>query len=300
MKKKFRNLLIATVALLGFTAAFHVQASLNDDPDAVSVQPVSKKELASIKKNYGHIWYHIKFYRTLKPVNVTIKFSDRQNTKLVHPKVLRIPQNTIVSGNKFNDSDKGLVRYSFNLDFDSLSYHLLKPKVSKQFAEPNFAISVTAKSKQSLNRRFKRITTPKYLPTYSWGILNKYPHTPKIDPFTPTTDQLKITPDGNVEFYPIIPGQTKNNQLFSLIPQSFAKINKTIVKGNTRYLYYSHHITGVHDQRVAKSGHYQYRLTMTNLHRPFSLFDGDQGAIILSKYKIGNTVYYTRSGSYSA
>ena len=298
--KKLRNLLIFAAVLLGLAASVHVQASLNDDPDAVTVQPVSKKQLASIKKHYGSIWYHIKFYRTLKPVNVTIKFGDRQNTKLAHPKVLQIPKNTIVSGNKFNNSEKGLVRYSFNLDFNSLSYHLLKPKITKQFAEPNFAISVTAKSKQTLNRRFKRITPPKYLPTYSRGILNKYPYTPKIDPFTPTTDQLKITPDGNVEFYPIISGQTKNNQLFSLIPQSFAKINKTIVKGNTRYLYYSHHISGVHDQRVAKSGRYQYRLTVTNLHQPFSLFDGDQGAVMMSQYKIGSTTYYTRSGSYGA
>ncbi|GAY73458.1 hypothetical protein [Lentilactobacillus kosonis] len=136
------------------------------------------------------------------------------------------------------------------------------------------------------------------MPSYSQGDLSKYPgdHI-KFSPFTEAYQQIKVTSNGYVE-YRNITDSMETGQITNPKPISSAKITGYLIKNDTRYLYYSHHITGVPDTKVAKSGNKQYRLAITNLHQPFSMFDGDQGALLFSKYQIKNTAYFTRIGAF--
>ena len=301
---KFKQILFATALLTGLLAIPAAQASAADsstDPDATLPSYPTAKQWANIKKGYPDIWSKINYYKTSRPVSVTTKFSDMNDTKTVHQKVVRIPKGTTVIGKKFKMNwSKTNVKSYFQFEFDTLSYALLKPALSKNFAAPRQWTTVGAKKMASINKYFVKVHRPAYMPAYSSGDLNKFPGDKvKFSPWNASTDQVRITPDGYVEFTKINSGQD-SYRLFNLMPVSAAKIHKVRVKNNTRYLYYSHHIKGVGDRQVAKTGSTKYRLAVKNLHKPFTMFDGDQGDFIMSKYQLGNTVYYTQSGGYSA
>lgn len=298
MKLKVPVLLI-TILLGLIVLSGHVRAA-SSDPEAVFPNRVSKKELASIEKKYPNVWNHIKYYRATRPVHIRVKFKDKQNTDNYYKKQITIPRNTIVNG------DKSIVYYSrnkanaeFTFDASTFSYKMLKPVLTSQMVQPDAKLS--AKKMSSINKYFVRVKRPSFMPAYSTGALNKYlgDHV-KFSPFFPSTNRLKLTPDGYIEYARPNSNAQYTYQLFNLVPNAYVKIQKFRVKNSTRYLYYSHHLNGVSDRRVATSGRAQYRLTVKNLHRPFTMFDGDQGALLMSQYRIGKTTYYTRSGSFSA
>ena len=215
---------------------------------------------------------------------------------------IQISKNTILTGHKDHvEEAKGKFINSFGINYDTLSYRFLKPVISSSMNLLTYDAFVNAKKMSSLNKYFSRIKRPVYMPAYSSGSLYIYPTNKKeFSPFSPTTNRLKITADGYLEFTDNNSPEAETNKSFNLTPDSYIKINRTIIKNNSRYLYYAHHLEGVNDKQVAKSGKNMYRLIITNMHRPFSMFDGDQGAVLMSRYKVGGTVYYTNSGGYSA
>lgn len=295
----FKRLLLVTSLMVGVTFLSSPVLADSSNPEEVLPNRISKKQLAHIEKAYPDVWFNVKYYRTTRPVRITVKFTDKQDYNGFYKKQITIPRHTIVAGNKSlvnNSKNKSIAQFSF--DASTFSYQLLKKVVNSQMVQPNATIS--AKKMSSLNKYFVRVKRPSFMPAYSSGALNKYlgDHV-KFSPFFPSTNQLKLTPDGYIEYR--VPNKVQYTfQLFNLAPNAYTKIQKYRIKNNTRYLYYSHHLKGVSDHKVAKSGRAQYRLTVTNLHRPFTMFDGDQGAVVMSQYQVGKTTYYTRSGSYSA
>lgn len=215
--------------------------------------------------------------------------------------MVKIPKNTIVSGTKsVLEISKTKTRSIFQFGFDTLSYALMKPVLTNEMALSRQWTAVYAKKMASINKYFVKVNRPAYMPAYSTRPFYKYPgDNVKFSPWNASTDRVKITPDGYVEFTKINPNQDTYRS-FNLVPDASAKIHKAHVKGNTRYLYYSHHVKGVGDRQVAKSGPTKYRLAIKNLHRPFTMFDGDQGSFLMSQYQVGRTLYYTRSGGFSA
>ncbi|KRM43055.1 hypothetical protein [Lentilactobacillus parafarraginis] len=301
---KFKRFFFAGALLMGLLAIPAISASAansSSDPDATLPSYPSAKQWANIKKSYPDLWSKIGYYKTTRPVSVTVKFSDMKDTKTVHQKVVRIPKGTTVIGKKFKMNwSKTHVTSYFQFDFDTLSYALLKPALKANFAAPRQWTVVGAKKMASINKYFVKVSRPTYMPAYSSGDLNKFPgNKVKFSPWNASTDQVRITPDGYVEYTKVNSGQD-SYRLFNLVPVSAVKIHKVRVKNNTRYLYYSHHLKGLGDRQVAKTGSTKYRLAVKNLHQPFTMFDGDQGDFIMSKYQLGKTVYYTQSGSYSA
>ncbi|AEB74182.1 hypothetical protein [Lentilactobacillus buchneri] len=300
--KTIRHLFIITIAFFVFIAISTVMVRGDSlDEDTVPVN-LTKKSLAKIEKSYSDVWNNVKYYRVNKTVRLKVKFIDRDTEKTTKVASIRVPKNTILAGSKDHvEETREKFINTFGLNYDTFSYRFLKPVLSSSMNLFTYDAFVNAKKMSSINKYFSRVKRPAYMPAYSSGSLYIYPtNKKKFSPFSPTTNRLKITSDGYLEFTKNNSPDVETNKSFNLTPDSHVKINKTILKNNSRYLYYAHHLAGVTDKQVAKAGKNMYRLTITNLHRPFSMFDGDQGAVLMSRYKVGDTVYYTSSGGYSA
>ncbi|TLQ17962.1 hypothetical protein FEZ41_10695 [Lentilactobacillus parafarraginis] len=301
--KILKHLFVIAIAFLTImTISSAIVCASDAIDDDVTPNNLSKKELAKIEKSYDDVWNNIKYYRVTKAVKLKVTFYDKNIEGKGKSVRVKIPKGTILSGDKQHiDGPKGTVINSFEINSDTLSYRLLKPVISTGTNLLAYNATANAKKMSSINKYFSRIKRPAYMPAYSSGSLYIYPlNKKKFSPFGAITNRLKITPDGYLEFTKNNSPEVETNKEFNLTPDAHIKISKAVIKNNTRYLYYAHHLEGVSDKKVAKTGKNMYRLAITNLHRPFSMFDGDQGAVLMSRYKVGSTVYYTESGGYSA
>ncbi|GEP23531.1 hypothetical protein [Lentilactobacillus diolivorans] len=105
------------------------------------------------------------------------------------------------------------------------------------------------------------------------------------------------TVDGYLEYYQkLYPTGDSNFK-----PQSYAKITKIRQSGNVKYFYYRHHIKGLKDQAVRKSGKYRYRLKEVNLNKKVTLQypsvnDGLPSTYFV--YTLSNQKYYVPTGEF--
>ncbi|MFD1125995.1 hypothetical protein ACFQ22_11595 [Lentilactobacillus raoultii] len=287
-----RFFLIAILSIVFTVIPINIHAS--SDPDAVPPHQISKKQLTNLQKKYRCL-DNVSYYKAKRSAPVTFSFYDTNNPKIVHQRTVQIPKGTVIIGNKLALNSKTNTPNIFQFNINTLSYALKKSWVNDNTQHPD----LYTKDINSINNTFSKISRPAYMPVYSEGAFYKYlGDKVDISPWNASTDQVKLTSDGYVEFRKINPGQDTDH-LFNLVPVSSSKIYKTLVKRNTRYLYYSHHLKGVNDRKIANSGPTKYRLAVRNLHHPFTLFDGDQGEVIMSKYQVGNATYYTEDGAYS-
>lgn len=86
-----------------------------------------------------------------------------------------------------------------------------------------------------------------------------------------------------------------NRTNFDMRPQAYAKINKTVKKGATVYLYTNKKVDGTNQKQVKKSGDYKYRLAVRNLHTPYWMtnYGANDDGSAASLYMVGSKPYYT-------
>ena len=226
--------------------------------------------------------------------NINRYYRLNQNTKsgpFKGSKVI-LPKGTIVSGSIINDS-ASKTHNAFVNGQTGLSY-ALKKRVGMKKPWTQLVFWQTY-----MLSRYPRVKKPAFMPALGEGVF----YTGGVKSFTnmakrykSSSSALRLTSDGYVEFY-----QHRNQPLITTYyetfaynqkPISYAKINHTLVKGSKTYLYYSHNLKGVNDQKVRKSGAYKYRLTIHNLHTPYRYtihYDTAYG----SMYTIGGHHFYS-------
>lgn len=225
--------------------------------------------------------YTSTFYRSTKAVTVKVTANHTDGT--FASKTVRIPKNTVVSGQKYHITSKKQA-LSINHD-DELSYHVLKTAFTQH---PSYVPSVRDLTVSPA--AFKQVKRPVYLPTWSHGDLYLGGKS-AIGKLT-SKRQVQVTSDGYLEIHKYV----ATTGTATPKPLQSAKINRTQVKGATRYLYFSHKIKGLTLKHVAKRGQVQYRLTMKNLHQPqhrAGFSDDDMPGVYYSLYKLGSQTYFT-------
>ncbi|WP_407889626.1 hypothetical protein [Levilactobacillus sp. N40-8-2] len=225
--------------------------------------------------------YTSTFYRSTKAVTVKVTANHTDGTFAT--KTVKIPKNTVVSGQKVNVTSRKQVLW-INHD-DELSYHVLKSAFTQH---PSYVPSV--RDLVVSVKAFKKVSRPAYLPTWSHGDLYLGGKA-AISKLT-AKQKVQVTSDGYLEIHKYVAttGATTPKPLQS------AKINRTQVKGATRYLYFSKKIKGLTLKHVATRGQAQYRLTMKNLHQPqhrAGFSDDDMPGVYYSLYKLGSQTYFT-------
>lgn len=223
----------------------------------------------------------VTYYRAKRAVSVVerVELKDKTFTRTV-----RIPKSTVVAGElTYVDNQK---KMSLLIDrHENLSYHIVRSAYHKL---PGNLVNVQMLAAK--RQDFRRISRPAYMPTWSYGDLYLGSRVAAVRLIT--TQKVQVTTDGYLETHTYSPktGETTPKPLQS------AKINRTRVKGATRYLYFSKKIKGLALKHVAKHGRMQYRLALKNRHQPqhvAGFSDNDEPGVYYSLYQLGNKTYYT-------
>lgn len=230
------------------------------------------------------------YYRANRTVTAHVTYYKAKHSNAQYTKSIKLPRGTVMAGNIVPKRKlaHGQWGNELALGMGNLNYSLLKTGAKKGYVAGGIVVyAVTS---------LKKIKTPAYMPTYSVGdlYLGGAKATQQRD------DQVKkvfrVTTNGYVELIKRN-AKAEGDATFAGKPVSEAKIERTRVKGATRYLYLGSKMKGVKTTRVGKKGAYRYRLAFKNLHRPqnLSYYDDDRGEVNVfdSLYSVGGVTYYT-------
>ncbi|GAD16093.1 hypothetical protein ABC628_01220 [Lentilactobacillus otakiensis] len=276
MKKKVLiNLLVIASVSLGALGLTTLSAS------ASNVKRVSS---SYIKKNgIKH-----RFYRLTKNTKAFIYYYVNEpgavRDALTHRANIIMPKGTVIDSQFTGSKTSKKVLYGTGVDLSyTLKYKLLGK--NRLVGGPTFAINYSSNT--------VRIKRPGYMLPYGNNVLYSGGLTGFSQFGTYDSNAVKLTSDGYVEYYKYANRRAAENIISAYqkqtIPTSYAKINRSVVKGNVTYLYYGHKLKGVSDSKVRTKGHYQYRLAIANQHTPYRL-NNDASA---SVYTIGNQNFFT-------
>lgn len=206
-----------------------------------------------------------------------------------------LPKGTVISATK---RGKYLVKTGSTTTAD-VRYGLKQATLKKMKTVGQGTLVLKIKASQAT-----KIKRPVYALPYGGGQLlsgglKALSQVPKM-----TSNQIRITSDGYLEYYPNHPHTVtgyENYQwtyAFDQRPTKSVKITKATAKGSRVLLYTKAKPAGVTSSRVAKSGAQQYRVSLTNLHTPYTYTDNSLGddTGFASLYKIGKTAAYTVIG----
>lgn len=275
------------VGLLGLAAFATVGAGTTNAHAASTVQIAGQ----TARKHYLHI---ATYYRTTRATKVTINYEKTHSTKLKsYSKSMTLPKGTIVDGDahSFGTATTGSLYPEVHFNSNRLSYNLLNKGVKKGYQANEIGTSIATGS-------FKQISTPAYMPTWSYGDLYLGGASATKQP-DESSQNVQITDNGYVEVHKKNASAQFYNRYFNK-PVASAKIKKTTNKGSTRYLYLSKSLKGFKTTRVGHKGAYEYRLSMKNLHEPqvnpSNNEDADYSSFY-SLYSLGGKTYYTPLGT---
>lgn len=276
MNSKSRDIILAVLTLVAVIGV-------------VPTKAVAKGERQPPKKALITQYY----YETKKPIKAAITVSNPTANRAMD-RWMTIPKGTIVLGQPVVVKNKQIKQIT--IKSTSLSYAVKKTALLPGYYFEQWQ-DLTGNVAYS-HARFKKVAKPKYTLPNSDG--NLYlGNVPKTYPDTFLSDKLAITADGYVERYRYDPSNGPEG--FSNRPIGMAKITKSTVKGNVRYIYYRTHITGLNDQRVHRTGQYRYRLRLADQYiRTQRVWDGGKQAFVAdiyyAQYRVGNQAYYTEVG----
>ncbi|EHO45194.1 hypothetical protein [Lentilactobacillus kisonensis] len=260
---------------------------------SLSANVSAKKQMLPPKESLITEYY----YQTKKPIKTWISLSNPA-AKTNEDRQITIPKGTVVSGQPVEVKNKQIKKIV--IKSSSLSYQIKKAAIQPGYYLEHWQ-DLTGDIKYS-KARFKPVKKPQYVVPYSEGNLC-LGTVPKDYPDTFASNQLTVTSDGYIELYKY--DVNSGPEGFSNKPMGMAKINKTRVNKNVCYLYYSNQCTGLNDQRVRKSGKYQYRLKVADEDniKTQTIWDGGKQAFVArlyyAHYAIGNVTYYTEVGEIS-
>ncbi|GAX01326.1 hypothetical protein [Secundilactobacillus silagei] len=235
------------------------------------------------------------YYQTTKATKMSLEYAKIDSaTDKSYSKTITLPKGTIIAGKLTKSSTTGKMNADMSLMGDlvggePLHYTLVNKAAKKGYVADGLGTSTTPSA-------FKRVSTPAYIPTWSYGdlylggssaakqFLASYPN-----------QKVQITTDGYVEVHQ--KGSAKNWEFYyANKPVTAAKIKKTTAKGTTRYLYLSSSLKGIKTTRVGNKGAYEYRLALKNLHDPLKLPAINEDSNVptfVSRYSLGGVAYYT-------
>lgn len=235
------------------------------------------------------------YYRVNKATKVNLMFyrkTDNQEVK----KSVTLPKGTVIASSPIDQWKTNIQTGRYTTD---LSYHLKREVVSK-LGKDYYGQGVL-RFEFRPSSRFTRIKRPAGVLPYGNGTLIKgglaaIKQLPQI-----TTDSVKLTSDGYLEYYKYNGAKYEDiagDSFWNTKPTNYRKIRHVLVKGSKTYLYYSSKMPNVNDKQVRKSGPYKYRLTINNKHTPYFFTDNSQGddTGFASIYTVGGTAYATRVG----
>lgn len=271
--------------LLGVTAAMAI--SLIDTTTVQAAYKYRTVTIAGETVDRDHLNMST-YYKATKTVSVKIGYEKNTDETKGYTKTMKLPKGTIVAGMIVPKHKLPNGKWDDQLSFvveNRLNYALFNRNV-RQGYRAGYGIAYPVST-------FKKIKTPAYMPTWSYGDL--YLGGAKaID--TTSKRSAQITTNGYVELHEINKNATLDEQ-YTGRPYSTAKIAKTRVKDATRYLYLKGKLKGLKTVRVGKKGAYQYRLALMNRHQPQnrSSYDDDRGEYydFYSLYALGGVTYYT-------
>lgn len=220
-----------------------------------------------------------------------------QNTKVRSGnKKVTLPKGTIINAEVAIDNGSktknGKALISAVVD---LSY-ALKKKVGVKYPAKLFVVYLSY-----YPSKYTRVKAPAYvLPygnnvLYSGGVTTfKNRATKYFSDLTFTSNALKITSDGYLEFYkyhkkPL--GDGALHWAYAQKPSSYVKISYALNKGSKKYLYFQHKLSGAKATHL-KQGNYRYRLTINNLHTPYQ-YSGKVYDMWASFYTVSGSNYFT-------
>ncbi|GHP13580.1 hypothetical protein YK48G_10050 [Lentilactobacillus fungorum] len=275
MKKGFVSLLAVASIMVGILSLSVVSAS------ASNVKRVS----ASYVKKYG---IKHRFYRLTKNTKASIYYYVNEpgtnQDALTRRANISIPKGTVIDSQSTGSKNGKKVLYGTGVDLSYTLKHKLLGN-NRLVGGPTFAINYSANT--------VRIKRPGYMLPYGNNVLYSGGLTGFSQFGTYDSNAVKLTSNGYVEYYKYTNRRAAENIISAYqkqtVPTSYAKINRSVVRGNVMYLYYGHKLKGVSNSKVRAKGPYQYRLTITNQHTPYQL-DNDISA---SLYAIGNQKFFT-------
>ncbi|MBZ2201644.1 MAG: hypothetical protein ABF723_01200 [Lentilactobacillus hilgardii] len=226
------------------------------------------------------------YYRLNQAKRVAIRFSGSAGPNLV-VRHITLPKGTIVTDGSVNDNP--VMNYT-----PDLSYYVKRRAYTKGTYGTGFLPAMFTFKKSGLTR-VKR-------PAYLFPNQVNYFYTGGLKAFGDKNyhaDLVKITTDGYMEYYryhPITFTEKHQQATFDYRqkPNSYVKIRKTIKKGANTYLYFKSKLKGVSDKHIHRGGNYRYRLTIHNLHTPYSRIDPTvHYRLYASLYTFGGTPMYS-------
>ncbi|GAA2975322.1 hypothetical protein [Lentilactobacillus parakefiri] len=230
---------------------------------AVSVSANSVKRVSSsyIKKNsIKHRFYKLN-RATQTSIYYYINKPGTDQDALTKRASVTLPKGTVVDSQFTGLKNGKHVLYGTGIDLSYTLKHKLLGK-NRLVGGPTFAINYSQKA--------VRIKRPVYMLPYGNNVLYSGGVTGFSQLGTYHSNAVKLTSDGYIEYYRYSNRRATENIISryqrQTIPTSYAKITRSIVKGNTLYLYYGHNLKGVSEKKVRTKGSYKYRLAIANQH----------------------------------
>ncbi|HIW72267.1 MAG TPA: hypothetical protein H9875_06520 [Candidatus Levilactobacillus faecigallinarum] len=244
-------------------------------PDPVS--RLTDKEFAKT----DHMYYnHDKFYRAKRAVKLKVPYTAYNGNDIFY-QTLTIPKGTVVAADQDNRNPLGVYT-------DRLEQCLVKGIYQKHF----YLKQQIAKANP---RDFQRIKRPNYLPAWSRGDLYLGANQAIHHRVTKRSAQnLQITPNGYVEVRQNT--TTAPETTYRAKPTQSVKIQRTLVKHHTRYLYLTKPLKGFKTPKVTTQGKVQYRLALTNTHK-YRYVVGEENITYYALYSAGGKSCYTPLGT---
>ncbi|MFC6180833.1 hypothetical protein [Lactiplantibacillus daowaiensis] len=232
------------------------------------------------------------YYQTTKKVTISAQFmpSYVEGGDISMHKVT-LPKGTIIAGEKSAVTKHNKTTYQMYLYPSDLGYNVLKPNLSNGYTS-----TPSMRSWSKATSSFKKVSRPTYLPTYSYGDMYAGSTVSAIQ--SKQTKRIQITSNGYVEVHKKVAKAEPDSQLYQK-PSAAAKIERTTVKGSTRYLYLNKKLSGFTTTKVKQNGKTRYRLAMKNLHTPIYIkgqYDDDIPGSFYSIYNLGGHKYFTYIG----
>ncbi|WP_056946943.1 hypothetical protein [Secundilactobacillus odoratitofui] len=237
------------------------------------------------------------WYRLNHATTVTVTYSSVTNSHAIK-KQLRLPKGTVLGAQRYHHGAAAQkLAYTNGYMTPNISYHL-KSKLVNDHVYGFGAVSFKLSPKS-----VTQIVRPAYGLPYGSGTLYAGGLN-SIKTLNRNVNAIKLTSDGYVETYrnqpedyPSFWGTLESH--YDSKPNNAQKINLSVKNGNTVELYYQHHLKGVHDTQVRKTGNTQYRLTIKNQHTPYQYTDSAYAGnkAVASIYAVGGVNYFTVIGS---
>lgn len=230
-----------------------------------------------------------KYYRTTKKMTVKAPFDAYVSGSL--PYRITLPKGTVVAGISTTQRQHGKTVRTLQLETFRLNRKLLMPGYQHGlWAGESSAVTTAVGS-------FTRVKRPAYLPkNNSAGDLYLGSTTKALLTNKLAKQSVQVTTNGYLE---VRQNATSGRSTeYRAKPKTSVKIQRTSIKGHTRYLYLAKQLSGFKTTKVRSHGKTQYRLALTNPQKTIAVDsdpegDGDSSPSYYGFLKLGGKMFYT-------